>query len=52
MAAKRSWTAEQKIALLDEACAPGACVSEAAERHEIDTGQSIRGGGFIWMASL
>ncbi len=39
MAAKRSWTAEQKIAILDEAFAPGACVSEAAERHEINTGQ-------------
>ena len=39
MAAKRSWTGEQKIAILDEAFAPGACVSEAAERHEINTGQ-------------
>jgi transposase len=39
MAAKRSWTAEQKIAILDEAFAPGACVSEAAERHELNTGQ-------------
>jgi transposase len=39
MAAKRSWTAEQKIAILDEAFAPGACVSDAAERYELNTGQ-------------
>jgi transposase len=39
MAAKRSWTAEQKIAILDEAFAPGACVSDTAERHELNTGQ-------------
>jgi transposase len=39
MAPKRSWTAEQKIAILDEAFAPGACVSEAAEQHELNTGQ-------------
>ncbi len=39
MAAKRSWTVEQKIAILDEAFAPGACVSDTAERHELNTGQ-------------
>jgi transposase len=39
MAPKRSWTLEQKIAILDEAFAPGARVSDAAERHEINTGQ-------------
>jgi transposase len=39
MAPKRSWTTEQKIAILDEAFAPGACVSDAAERHELNSGQ-------------
>ncbi len=39
MATKRSWTVEQKIAILDEAFAPGACVSDAAERYEVNTGQ-------------
>jgi len=39
MAPKRSWTLEQKIAILDEAFAPGARVSDAAERYEINTGQ-------------
>ena len=39
MAIKRSWTVAQKLAILDETFAPGACVSEVAERHEINTGQ-------------
>ncbi|QXX76048.1 transposase [Methylovirgula sp. HY1] len=39
MATKRSWTVEQKIAIVDEAFAPGACVSDAAERYEVNTGQ-------------
>jgi len=39
MAAKRVWSVEQKMAILDEAFAPGACVSEVAQRHELNTGQ-------------
>jgi transposase len=39
MAPKRSWTVEEKIAILDEAFAPGARVSAAAERHELNSGQ-------------
>lgn len=39
MAAKRVWSIEQKMAILDEAFAPGACVLEVAQRHELNTGQ-------------
>lgn len=39
MAPKRSWTVDEKIAILDEAFAPGGRVSAAAERHELNSGQ-------------
>ncbi len=39
MSVKRAWTTSQKMAILDEAFAPGASVLKVAERHEINTGQ-------------
>jgi transposase-like protein len=48
MAPKRSWTPEQKIAILDEAFAPGARVLDAAERYEIDWRAPVRS----WRPSL
>lgn len=39
MSVKRAWTTSQKMAILDEAFAPGASVSKVAERHEINTGR-------------
>ena len=39
---RRSWTAEQKLALVQEAFAPGACVSDVARRADIRTNQLYR----------
>lgn len=36
---RRRWTDEQRVQILAEAFAPGACPTEVARRHEISTGQ-------------
>lgn len=36
---RRRWSDEQRLQILSEAFAPGACVSEVARRHEVSTGQ-------------
>lgn len=36
---RRRWTDEQRLKILSEAFAPGACVSAVARRHEVSTGQ-------------
>lgn len=36
---RRRWTDEQRLQILTEAFAPGACPTEVARRHEISTGQ-------------
>ncbi len=35
----RHWTAQQKLAILDQARQAGACVSEVCRRHQIGVGQ-------------
>ena len=35
---RRRWRDEEKLAILDEAFAPGACVSEVARRWDISSG--------------
>ena len=35
---RRRWSDEQRLQILTEAFAPGACVSEVVRRHEISTG--------------
>lgn len=39
---RRSWTAEQKLALVQEAFSPGACVADVARRADIRTNQLYR----------
>lgn len=36
---RRRWTDEQRLQILTEAFAPGACPTEVARRHDISTGQ-------------
>jgi len=36
---RRHWTDEQRLQIVTEAFAPGACVSAVARRHEVSTGQ-------------
>lgn len=36
---RRRWNDEQRLQILTEAFAPGACPTEVARRHEISTGQ-------------
>ncbi len=36
---RRRWSDEQRLQILTEAFAPGACPTEVARRHEISTGQ-------------
>ena len=36
---RRRWNDEQRLQILAEAFAPGACPAEVARRHEISTGQ-------------
>jgi len=36
---RRRWSDEQRLRILTEAFAPGACPTEVARRHEISTGQ-------------
>jgi transposase len=35
---RRRWSNEERLRILTEAFAPGACVAEVARRHEISTG--------------
>jgi transposase len=35
---RRRWTDEQRLQILREAFAPGACPTEVARRHEVSTG--------------
>lgn len=35
---RRRWSDEQRLKILAEAFAPGACASDVAQRHEISTG--------------
>lgn len=34
---RRRWRDEERLAILEEAFAPGACVSEVARRHEVSS---------------
>ena len=34
---RRRWTDEQRLQILAEACAPGACVADVARQHDIST---------------
>jgi transposase len=34
---RRRWSNEQRLQILAEACAPGACVADVARRHDIST---------------
>ena len=36
---RRRWSDEQRLQILTEAFAPGACPTDVARRHEISTGQ-------------
>jgi transposase len=36
---RRRWSDEQRLQILTEAFAPGACPTEVARRHDISTGQ-------------
>jgi transposase len=47
MERRRSWTADQKLALVQEAFSPGACVADVARRADIRTNQLYR-----WRARL
>lgn len=44
---RRRWSDEQRLEILTEAFAPGACPSEVARRHEISTGQL-----YTWRSKL
>ena len=44
---RRRWSDEQRLEILAEAFAPGACASEVARRHEISTGQL-----YTWRSKL
>ena len=44
---RRRWSNEQRLRILTEAFAPGACPTEVARRHEISTGQL-----YIWRSKL
>ncbi|HLV06840.1 MAG TPA: transposase [Croceibacterium sp.] len=35
---RRRWSAEARLEILNEAFAPGACVSDVARRHDVATG--------------
>ena len=35
---RRRWSAESRLEILNEAFAPGACVSDVARRHDVATG--------------
>ena len=53
---RRRWSAEARLEILNEAFAPGACVSDVARRHDVATGliytlrrkfrQELEGPGF------
>ena len=44
---RRRWSDEQRLQILTEAFAPGACASDVARRHEISTGQL-----YTWRSKL
>ena len=44
---RRRWSDEQRLRILTEAFAPGACATEVARRHEISTGQL-----YTWRSKL
>ena len=44
---RRRWNNEQRLQILTEAFAPGACPTEVARRHEISTGQL-----YTWRSKL
>ena len=44
---RRRWSDEQRLQILTEAFAPGACPTEVARRHEISTGQL-----YTWRSKL
>jgi transposase len=44
---RRRWSNEQRLRILTEAFAPGACPTEVARRHEISTGQL-----YTWRSKL
>lgn len=44
---RRRWSDEQRLQILAEAFAPGACPTEVARRHEISTGQL-----YTWRSKL
>ena len=44
---RRRWNDEQRLQILTEAFAPGACPTEVARRHEISTGQL-----YTWRSKL
>ena len=44
---RRRWSLEQRLEILAEAFAPGACPTEVARRHEISTGQL-----YTWRSKL
>src|SRR5580704_13972671 len=46
MSVKRAWTTSQKMAISDEAFAPGASVSRVAQRYKLIPAGSTLGGGF------
>ncbi len=44
---RRRWNDEQRLQILNEAFAPGACPTDVARRHEISTGQL-----YTWRSKL
>ena len=44
---RRRWSDEQRLQILTEAFAPGACPTDVARRHEIPTGQL-----YTWRSKL
>ncbi len=44
---RRRWSDEQRLQILTEAFAPGACPTDMARRHEISTGQL-----YTWRSKL
>lgn len=44
---RRRWNDEQRLQILTEAFAPGACPTDVARRHEISTGQL-----YTWRSKL
>jgi transposase len=44
---RRRWSDEQRLQILTEAFAPGACTTDVARRHEISTGQL-----YTWRSKL